>query len=100
MKMRPTASGLLIPVRMNERPTHRCNYPGCDWVGYSSTEQVLHVKEHVREDEAEIVDATTPFTEKVMGEGYDPEHQAYLERRFRQLLPQIGVKAALDPQRY
>lgn len=97
---RPTSSGLLIPVHMNEAPRYRCNYPDCDWVGWNPREQVIHVKEHVREDEAEIVESTTPFSERVIGEGYDPEHQEWLERRYEQLLPVVGPKGALDPKRY
>lgn len=97
---RPTHTGLLIPSHMNEAPTHRCNFPGCDWVGWSDREQVSHVKAHVNENQAEIVEATTPFSEKLMGEGGDPERQAFLERRFRQLLPEVGLKEALDPRRY
>lgn len=97
---RPTPTGLLIPSHMNDAPTHRCNYPGCDWVGYSGREQVSHVKEHVNADQAEIVEATTPFAEKLMGEGGDPERQEYLEKKFRRLLPEVGLKEALNPENY
>jgi hypothetical protein len=100
MAMRRTASGLLIPVRMNEEARFTCNIPGCDWRGYTHTEQVIHVKEHIREDEADIMEMTTPFAEKVMGEGADPEYQRYLEDRYQKLLPDVGPKEALDPKRY
>lgn len=99
MALRKTASGLLIPVRMNDQPTHRCNFPDCDWVGYSDREQVDHVKEHVRENEAEIVEMTTPVLDRVLGEG-DIERQRWLERRHRQLVREVGPKEALDPERY
>lgn len=98
--MRPTGSGLLIPVRMNESPTHRCNYPGCDWVGYNDREQVQHVKRHVDADQAEIVEMTTPVIEKIMGEGADPERQRYLEEKYARLKKDIGPKAALNPKLY
>lgn len=97
---RSTATGLLIPSHMNDAPTHRCNYPDCDWVGWNDREQVEHIKQHVNADEAEIVEATTPFAQKLMGEGGDPERQEYLERKYRRLLPEVGMKEALDPKRY
>lgn len=99
MALRKTASGLLIPVRMNEQPTHRCNFPGCDWVGYNDREQVAHVKEHVRESEDEIVEMTTPTLDKILGPG-DVERQEWLERRYRQLVKEVGPKEALNPDRY
>ena len=98
---RTTPTGLLIPSRMNEEPTHRCNYPDCGWVGYSDREQVTHVMQHVNADQAEIVEATTPYLDKAIGDGHDPEHQEYLERRFRQLRAAgMPLKEALDPKRY
>lgn len=100
MNFRQTLTGLLIPRRMNEQPTHRCNYPDCDWVGYNDREQVDHVMRHVNEDEAEIMEATTPFMERVNPGGLDPEHQEYLERRYRQLVKEVGPKEALRPERY
>lgn len=98
--MRQTSSGLLIPVRMNEAPRYKCNFPGCDWVGWNPREQVDHIKAHVTANEAEIAEATTPYADKVIGDGYDPEHQQYLERRYKRLLPVVGPKEALDPRRY
>lgn len=100
MNLRKTASGLLIPIRMNEEPRYTCNLPNCEWRGYNPREQVQHMKEHLREDEADIMEMTTPVTEKLMGEGGDPERQRYLEDRYRRLLPQVGPKEALDPKRY
>jgi hypothetical protein len=41
LNLRKTATGLLIPTRMNEEPRFRCNIPGCDWRGYTHTEQVI-----------------------------------------------------------
>lgn len=100
MNLRRRASGLLIPTHMNEEPRFKCNLPNCDWVGWNPREQVNHVKQHLREDEADIMEMTTPVSEKIMGEGGDPERQAYLEDRYRKLLPEVGQKEALDPKRY
>lgn len=96
MAMRRTATGLLIPIRMNEEARFDCSF--CDWRGYSEREQVLHIKEHIREDEAEIMEMTKPRLEGVLAE--DPERQEHLRRRHRQLVKEVGPKEALDPKRY
>lgn len=95
--MKLTASGLMIPGRMNEEPKHKCNFPGCDWLGYTQQEQVAHVKEHVREDEAEIVEFVKAPSEDIFGEG-DPEYRKYLSDRRRSLLGQVPDPD--DPRHY
>jgi hypothetical protein len=100
LRYRHTSSGLLVPIRPNERPRYRCNFPGCDWHGFNQPEQVAHARFHLREHEAELHDLTTPVIDRIMGEGGDPERQRYLERRFARLRKDVGLKRALDPRRY
>lgn len=69
------------------KPTHRCNFPGCDTVFYDGEERarVAHAREHIRESAAEIrADGKARQLESVYGEG-DPEKQAWLKRRFEQI---------------
>lgn len=96
--MKLTASGLLIPTRLNDEPKYRCNIPGCDWLGYTQQEQVRHALGHAN-DEDLMHDLSKSVTEEVLGEG-DPEWREYLDRKHRQLVKDVGPKEANDPRRY
>lgn len=96
--VRLTKSGLVIPQRMNDEPTHRCNVPGCDQLFYAGEERarVTHALTHAG-DEDEIHELTRSRNDEILGEG-DPEYQSYLENRYRNLKGQ--VPDPLDPKRY
>ena len=97
--MKLTASGLLIPTRMNEAPKYQCNVPGCDAVFYEGEERarVRHSLEHAYNDHEQIEEAIRDPHDEILGEG-DPERQNWLKRRFEQLKGE--VPDPLNPKRY
>lgn len=94
----PTASGLLIPTRMNEEARYVCNIPGCDWRGYNQREQVAHALTHASDEDLMHELSRSP-TEEILGEG-DPEYRGYMKRRHAQLLKEVGPREANNPERY
>jgi hypothetical protein len=94
-----TASGLIIPTRMNEEPKYVCNIPGCGQRFYDGEEQarVSHALFHATQDEDYIQDAIRSPSEEILGEG-DPEYRKYLRDRYEQLKGQ--VPDPLNPERY
>lgn len=97
--MRRTASGLIIPGRMTEQPTSKCNVPGCGHLSYNDREQVDHAKYHASQDEDLIQEAVRSINDEIMGEG-DPEWSAYLKDRHKKLVKEVGPKEANQPRRY
>lgn len=98
-RLTKTASGLVIPTRMNEEPRYRCNFPGCDWKGYDPLEQVRHVMRHASEEEEVIHEICKNPTDEILGPG-DVEKQKWQRERYEDLKKRYGPKEALDIKRY